>query len=303
VGRAHGTATHTKSEAIAPRFGILEGRGDRALSRTLNDDFDEDDLPSGPLDLEKGSSGVGTGVASSYADSSQGGIDFDDELYGEQGNGAALELDVPNKHGSHPGSVSNSPGRAPPVPDLALDAPPASRSSGRALQAPQAPHSSGSLPAQPQSADGARGRSGQHPAAQPPPPPGSEGGHHGFAPPAPSSSRGVEDASGPQMAPQPPPPPAKPTAAALIAKYPPPPVKVSQAPMYAVRVVLRQLELRTDLESLRRRRSPDVPLYEAALRAYDKKTFRLGMAINLAALTVATFIFFLPVIIRFMRAD
>ena len=73
--------------------------------------------------------------------------------------------------------------------------------------------------------------------------------------------------------------------------------------MYAVRVVLRQLELRTDLESLRRRRSPDVPLYEAALRAYDKKTFRLGMAINVAALTVATFIFFLPVIIRFMRAD
>ncbi len=302
MGRAHGTATHTKSEAIAPRFGILEGRGDRALSRTLNDDFDEDDLPSGPLDLEKGVGGVGTGAASSYADSSQGSIDFDDELYGDEGHGAALELDVPNKHGSHPGSASN----APQVPDLVLDAPPASRSSGRGLQAPPAPHSSGNLPAQPHSADG-RGRSGQHPAAQqPPPPPGSEGGHHGFAPPAPSSSRGVED-SGPQsrsqMAPEPPPPPAKPTAAALIAKYPPPPAKVSQAPMYAIRVVLRQLELRTDLESLRRRRSPDVPLYEAALRAYDKKTFRLGMAINCAALTVATFIFFLPVIIRFMRAD
>ena len=71
--------------------------------------------------------------------------------------------------------------------------------------------------------------------------------------------------------------------------------------MYAIRVVMRQFELRTDLESLRRRRSPDVPLYEAALRAYDVKTFRLGMAINFAALTVATFIFFLPVILRFMR--
>jgi len=40
------------------------------------------------------------------------------------------------------------------------------------------------------------------------------------------------------------------------------PLVFAHAPMYAVRVVLRQLELRTDLESLRRRRSPDVPLYE-----------------------------------------
>jgi hypothetical protein len=68
-----------------------------------------------------------------------------------------------------------------------------------------------------------------------------------------------------------------------------------------VRVLLRQLDLRTDLESLRRRRSPDVPLYEAALRAYEPKTFRLGMAITCAALAVATFIFFLPVILRFTR--
>jgi len=196
------------------------------------------------------------------------------------------------------------------VPDLALDAPPAARSSGSL----PAVRTSGMQPA--------AGQSGQRPAAQPAPPPPpssgralqtmhtpqgpeSEGGHHGFAPPAPSSSRGVEDPSGPQAAPapQPPPPPAKPTAAAVIAKYPNPPVKVGHAPMYAVRVILRQLELRTDLESLRRRRSPDVQLYEAALRAYDKKTFRLGMAINFAALAVATFIFFLPVIIRFIRAD
>ena len=99
----------------------------------------------------------------------------------------------------------------------------------------------------------------------------------------------------------PPEPPAKPTPAAVIAKYPVPPQSIANAPMYALRVVMRQFELRTDLESLRRRRSPDVPLYEAALRAYDVKTFRLGMAINFAALTVAMFIFFLPVILRFMR--
>lgn len=292
------------------------------MSRTLNDDFDEDDLPSGPLDLEKGSSGVGTGVASSYADSSQDGIDFDDELDGA-GGGASLELDMPGKHPPSVSSSAHAPHgplaphaphapAGPAVPDL--DAPPP-RSSGRGLpQAPPGPHSSGSLPAgRPSGTQPAAGRSGQYAAQQAagphaPPPPSSEGGHHGFAPPAPSSSRGVEDHSGPQaglegMPPAPPPPPAKPTAAALIAKYPPPPAKVSQSAMYAVRVVLRQLELRTDLESLRRRRSPDVPLYEAALRAYDQKTFRLGMAINCAALAVATFIFFLPVIIRFIRAD
>ena len=139
-------------------------------------------------------------------------------------------------------------------------------------------------------------------------PPGDEG-HHGFAPPAPSSASGLDDPSGPHSAPiaqsgqMAPPPPAKPTAAAVIAKYPYPPTKIAQAPMYTVRVILRQLELRTDLESLRRRRSPDVPLYEAALRAYDTKTFRLGMAINCAVLAIATFIFFLPVMIRFIRAD
>jgi hypothetical protein len=98
-------------------------------------------------------------------------------------------------------------------------------------------------------------------------------------------------------------PPAPPSAAAVIAKYPAPPAKVIHAPMYAVRVFMRQLELRTNLDSLRRRRSPDVPLYEAALKAYDAKTFRLGVAINCAVFTVATVIFFLPVILRFVRAD
>ena len=46
-----------------------------------------------------------------------------------------------------------------------------------------------------------------------------------------------------------------------------------------------------------------MPLYEAALRSYDVKTFRLGMALNCAFFATATFIFFLPVILRFMRAD
>lgn len=295
------------------------------MSRTLNDDFDEDDLPTGPLDLEQGGGQVGTGAASSY--SGGDGIDFDDELYGDDaGGGGALELDLPNQqHGVSTSRAPNAlgaPSRAPSgpmdVPDLALSAAQAKSSSRGMPQAPPAPRSSGSLPAVRTSGmHPAAGQSGQ-PSGAPQPQPSSgralqtmhapdaaasEGGHHGFAPPAPSSSRGVEDPSGPQSAPPAPLPPAKPTAAAVIAKYPSPPTKIGQAPMYAVRVILRQLELRTDLESLRRRRSPDVVLYEAALRAYDKKTFRLGMAINCAALAVATFVFFLPVIIRFVRAD
>jgi hypothetical protein len=102
----------------------------------------------------------------------------------------------------------------------------------------------------------------------------------------------------PAPAPAPPPPP---DPAAMIARYPAPPSKVWESPAYAVKVLLRQLELRQDLESLRKRRSPDVPLYERALRAYHPKTFTLGIALLCAGLTVATFVFFLPVILRFVR--
>lgn len=266
------------------------------MSRTLNDDFDEDDLPAGNFDLDTGSPQVGTGVQSGHTDGD--GIDFDDDLYGNnEGPGANLELDMPTAGAAAHGA--SAPPQAPPkvtmaahgsVPDLGVSQKPP-------------PRSSGSLPA---------GRaSGQQQAVAAPPPPTSEG-HNGFAPPPPSSSNAglsappssgqlpAQDAANEAPA-APPPPPAKPTAAALIAKYPAPPSSVGKAPMYAVRVVMRQLELRTDLESLRRRRSPDVALYEAALSAYDVKTFRLGMALNCAAFAVATFIFFLPVILRFMR--
>jgi hypothetical protein len=278
------------------------------LSRELNDDFDEDDLPAGNLDLDTGSSAqVGTGVK---ADQGGGdGIDFDDDLADDSGHGGPLELDMPTSGGAPSGHGMSSPPKGGPakvtmaagsgVPDLAMPS-----------KAP--PRSSGSLPA-------ARPSGQQQAVKVPPPPPASEG-HNGFAPPPPSSSstmapeprssgqlpashgNGAED-SAPQLAPEPPPPPAKPTSAALIAKYPVPPRSIANAPVYAIRVVMRQFELRTDLESLRRRRSPDVPLYEAALRAYDARTFRLGMAITCAALLLATVLFFMPVILRFARAD
>ena len=73
------------------------------------------------------------------------------------------------------------------------------------------------------------------------------------------------------------------------------------APVYAMKVRWRQFELRQDLASLRNRRSPDVLLYERALRTHDAKTFALGLAITCAGLALASFVFFLPVILRFLR--
>jgi hypothetical protein len=87
----------------------------------------------------------------------------------------------------------------------------------------------------------------------------------------------------------------------MIARYPAPPSKIWESPSYAIKVLWRQFELRQDLASLRKRRSPDVPLYERALKTHDAKTFTLGLVLTCAALTIVTFVFFLPVILRFMR--
>ena len=87
--------------------------------------------------------------------------------------------------------------------------------------------------------------------------------------------------------------------AALIARYPAPPEKLWKLPEYAGRVLLRQFELRQDLVSLRRRRSPDVPLYEAALRAYEPKAFQTGLLLGLSAFVLLGLVVFSPVIVRF----
>ena len=105
--------------------------------------------------------------------------------------------------------------------------------------------------------------------------------------------------SAPRQAPLPPPP--KPDAAAIIARYPDPPEpnQLWLMPVYACRVVVRQFELRMDLTSLRRRRSPDVGLYERALKVYDPRSFFIGLAITGAILALAT----CPVLFwRFVRS-
>lgn len=109
----------------------------------------------------------------------------------------------------------------------------------------------------------------------------------------------------PESAPKPPPPPpSKPDAAAIIARYPDPPEpnKIWLMPIYACKVVMRQFELRMNLTSLRRRRSPDVGLYERALKVYEPRSFFIGLAITGVLFALASFVFFLPVILRFARA-
>jgi hypothetical protein len=88
----------------------------------------------------------------------------------------------------------------------------------------------------------------------------------------------------------------------LIARFPAPPTKIWETPLYAIKVLVRQFELRQDLASLRKRRSPDVALYDRALKMHDAKAFTLGLAIACAVFVVASFLFFLPVILRFVRA-
>lgn len=58
-----------------------------------------------------------------------------------------------------------------------------------------------------------------------------------------------------------------------------PPSGILGTPGYALRVILRRRALRSDLALARRRRSPDVGLYEASLRMADKGALRTGMAL------------------------
>jgi hypothetical protein len=58
-----------------------------------------------------------------------------------------------------------------------------------------------------------------------------------------------------------------------------PPDSIFGSPSYALRVILRRRSLRGDLERARRRKSPDVGLYEASLRAADDSAVRNGLVL------------------------
>lgn len=258
------------------------------------DDWGDDGMDlGGGLDLSRGGAMPAPTGPSAYAG---GGLSLgdDDDPFADDVPAASLELDIP----SHPGSRSipaGTPSKQPPQ----LSGPPP-HLSGLSNQPPQLSGPPPQLSNQPPQLLGPPPHLSSQPSQlsnqQPPPsqpipsqpmPPSPPAGDPG----APASSQGWNR----------PVAPADP--AALIARFPTPPTKMWEAPLYAMRVLYRQLELRQDLESLRRKRSPDVALYERALKTHDSKTFTVGLAITCAGLAIASFIFFLPVILRFMRAD
>jgi hypothetical protein len=232
-------------------------------------------------ELSRGGRHASSGGPSAY---SGGGMAFgDDDPFADDGPGASLELDLPASPRSLP--VQTTPSRSPAA---------APTVSGR-------PGSASNIEARLAAESGAFGAainvapaSGAHPAAAPsraPSSPAVESGRPGEA----SAARGsVPDAAPPSSRGQDP--------AAMIARYPIAPTTVWQMPIYALKVLYRQFELRQDLTSLRRRRSPDVALYERALRTHDAKAFAIGLAIAGAVLALACFLFFLPVVMRFARA-
>jgi hypothetical protein len=255
-----------------------------AQGRTLDTDFFDE--PVGELDLEKGSGVVG--VAAPAYDG--GGMTFDDDLFGDGETAGPLELDVPTEHPSSRRILAAPPS----VPDLSVS--PGPRSAPQVAHAPAARESGAirvaePLPLPPEPSARVADRAAPDMAARPAPSdPFLDAGHTRPAS-APDPSSGTAPSGVGR------------SAAEIVARYPPPPTAVWEAPAYACRVLWRQIELRQDLTSLRRRRSPDVPLYEAALRAHDPKAFALGLALSCACVVVASFVFFLPVLLRFLRAE
>ncbi|AKV02255.1 hypothetical protein AKJ09_08918 [Labilithrix luteola] len=307
--------------------------------RNFGDDFDDDgaglDLETGS------SVGAVSGDTSAYAGTGGLSLDddlFGDgvggalELDVPTGHKAAVSH-MPQGHAPQnaapasnpspnwaPNRAPNSPSSLGGVPDLAFDAVPmpvrpatsaapqarpsgsmaAVRPSGSMQAVHPATHPSGSYGAVSVS-NMAGGPSSVQPAPLSAPAPASSplsAPSPAFASAPPQATSGPPPSASMPVAPM---PGVRPDAAAIIARYPDPPAQAWQAPVYAAKVLLRQFELRQDLVALRRRRSPDVRLYEAALGVYEPKTFRLGMTIGCAAFVVGTFLFFLPVILRFVR--
>ena len=224
---------------------------------------------AGPSSL--GPASLGSDPNSAYAG---GGLSMDDDPFSDDAPLGALELDLPSHHQARsPRSMPAAPPAKPPQ-----QAPPSMQ-----------PPSVRSAPPSPQQVS--------QPPSQQAPPSIQPGSSNSFRP----KEASLTPPGGPQSI-QPRYPSTSADPASLIARFPAPPTKIHETPLYALHVLLRQYELRQDLASLRKRRSPDVPLYERAIHTHDARTFRLGVLLSGAIFTVATFLFFLPVIFRFMHS-
>jgi hypothetical protein len=239
--------------------------------------WDDDDLGGG---IERGGAAGHAAGESAYSGGGMG-LGDDDDPFADEIPAGALELDVP---ASHAARSSRSIPAAEPPPDVRVP-------SKVALPVPH-----GAVSQAP--------RGGNAPATITPDGPSSLAFRAAAG--APSASLPTSSAvSNPPAEAAPslePPSVRRADPAAMIARYPAVPPTVWGAPGYAIKVVLRQFELREDIAALRKKRSPDVALYERALKTHDAKTFTVGLVITLAACFVASFLFFLPVILRFLRA-
>lgn len=222
------------------------------------------------LDLEEGagalpdlgiSRGGIGGAMGGGGRSSSGEIDPDEDDFGP-----AIQLELAAVPSTQQVSAPPAP-MAPSSGSLAPNAGPVS-SSGRLSGAVPAPHSSGSLPA---------GRPSGTMAAAP-------------VPAAPAAPAAPVPAA---------PPPDDP--AARLAGHGPAPAHFWQTPIYAFRVLMRLRELKGELEAARSSRSNRTPLYEAALHAHDQKAVTTGLAISAGVFLLLTVLFFMPVIVRFVR--
>jgi len=201
------------------------------------------------------------GALGAFGGASSGGHTFDDD--DDLSAGPALELAaLPSSQQSLPAQPSGSgPGGSLPASPLSSGSLPASPLSSGSL--PASPLSSGSLPAGPRTS-------------------------------------GVPHAPAPPAAPVPAaPPPDDP--AARLAGYGPPPKQFWETPMYAFRVLMRQRELKAEAADALAARSPQAPLYQAALHAHDQKAVTTGIALVVGVFFTLTLVFFSPVIVRFVR--
>lgn len=70
---------------------------------------------------------------------------------------------------------------------------------------------------------------------------------------------------------------------------------------YAFRVHRRLKELRQEREIARQRKPHEVPLYDAALKAYDERAYAGGLAILGSMGVFALLLFLLPLVLRVLR--
>lgn len=261
--------------------------------------------------IERGSASQNSSGPSAYSGGYGGGLGGlgDDD---DGGPGLSLELDAPVRSQA-PAQLAPQSSQPPHSMQPPHSGPPGQQRTGTGGSGGYSPHRGESMP-QPLPARRTSGAPGSDPAMMQHQQSGPNLGPSSSSPVAvqqpqpsspnsfgPPSSPGATGPMGPMGMPGQMAPGGPPDAAVMIARYPAPPQKWFQTPAYAMRVLYRQFELRQDIEALRKRRSPDVPLYERALKTHDGTSFAIGLAISIACLTVAMFLFFLPVILRFVR--